>query len=257
MPPDVPKPYARFDFDLAAAVTEQLIAGFDALAVGPLIQSIISEIDPEQGVYQLYLSDRLMYAGKADDSLPKRLEEHRWNLSGRKNIDMGQLGFKGLIIHRNWGPSVHEGILIRHYRDQNLCEWNLTGIGNHDPGRNREDTVTQEEHFDTMFPIKEDFVPNGVAARPWNALELLLQMKGALPFTFRYEATHYRTGSAKYNNLTVTVPREGMTVTELLTLIVETFPDGWQATFFPGRAILYEERRDYTHATKAIRKPGA
>jgi hypothetical protein len=255
-PPEPQKPYARFDFDLAAAVTEQLIAAFDGLAVGPLIQSLINEIDTEQGVYQLYLGNRLMYAGKADDSLPKRLGEHRWNLSGRKNIDMGQLGFKGLIIHKNWATSVHESILIRHYREKGFCEWNLTGIGNHDPGRNRENTVTPEEHFDTMYPIKEDFVPDGIDARDWNARELLIQMKDALPFIFRYEATHYRTGSPKYNERTVTIPRTGMNITELLTQIVNSFPDGWQATFFPGRVIMYEESGEYTHATKVIRKAG-
>jgi hypothetical protein len=222
----------------------------------PLIQSIISEIEAEQGVYQLYLDNRLMYAGKADDSLPKRLEEHRWNLSGRKNVDLGKLGFKGLIIHRNWATSVHESILIRHFRDQGMCEWNLTGLGNHDPGRNREDTVTPEEHFDTMYPIKNDLVPDGVPVMEWNALDLLLQMKSALPFIFRYEANHYRSGSSKYNDIKVAVPIAGMNVAELLDLIVNTFPNGWQATFFPGRVVLYEENRDYTHATKVIRKLG-
>jgi hypothetical protein len=254
MPTPQPKPYGRFDFDLAAAVTDQLIAAFAALSVGPLIQSIINEIDSEQGVYQLYIGSRLMYVGKAEIPLPKRLEEHRWNLSGRKNVNMGELGFKGLIIHKNWGPSVHEDILIRHYRGQGECQWNLTGLGNHDPGRNREDTVTLEEHFDAMYPIKEDFVPEGIAARVWNTRELLVQIKEALPFIFRYEATHYRSGSPKYNNLSITVPSDGMSIKELLDLMVHSLPDGWQATFFPGRVILYEERRDYAHATDVIRK---
>ena len=255
MPVDQPKPYGRFDFDLAAAVTEQLIAAFGVLSVGQLIPSIISQIDPDQGVYQLFVGTRLMYAGKAEEPLPKRLEEHRWNLSGRQNIDMDELGFKALLIHRNWAPSVHEDILIRHFRNQGACEWNLTGIGNHDPGRNREDTVTPEEHFDPMYPIKEDFVPEGIQARDWNALELLINIKRSLPFIFRYEATHYLKGSPKYNNITVTVPRQGMNVRESLELIVATFPYGWQATFFPGRVILYEETRAYVHATQVIRRP--
>jgi len=46
-----------------------------------------------------------------------------------------------------------------------------------------------------------------------------------------------------------------MNVKELLELIVVTFPGGWQATFFPGRVILYEEERDYTHKRDIIRKP--
>ena len=62
--------------------------------MGPLERSLINQIDPEQGVYQLFLGNRLVYAGKAEVPLPKRLEEHRWNLSGRRNINMGELGFK-------------------------------------------------------------------------------------------------------------------------------------------------------------------
>ncbi len=258
MPVDLRKAYGRFDFDLAAAVTDQLIAAFDALSVGPLTASILGEIDQEQGVYQLFLDGRLMYVGKAEVPLPKRLGEHRWNLSGRRNIDLEKLGFKGLIIHRNWGPSVHEDILIRHYRSLGSSEWNQTGIGNHDPGRNREDTVTPEDHFDRMYPIKDDFIPDGVSAREWCAVELLVQLKQCLPFIFRFEtddSKRWRSGSVKYNNLKVVIPREGMNVRELLTHIVATFPDGWQATFFPGRVILYQERRDYLHAIETIRKP--
>jgi len=254
MPAEQPKPYGRFDFDLAAAVTQQLIAAFDALSVGPLTQSIIREIDREQGVYQLYLGTRLMYVGKAEIPLPKRLEQHRWNLSGRKNVNMSDLGFKGLIIHKNWGPSVHEDILIRRHRGKGECEWNLTGLGNHDPGRQREDTKTPERHFDAKYPIREDFVPVGIVAREWNILELLRKLKGALPFLFRYESKNFRTGSHKYNDLSIMVPREDMSIKELLKLVIVGLPAGWQATFFPGRVILYHEQRKYEHATDVIAK---
>ncbi|MEK6261136.1 MAG: hypothetical protein AABP62_21260 [Planctomycetota bacterium] len=252
-----PKPYGRFDFDLAAAVMDQLIAAFDTLTIGPLIKPVIDEIDAEQGVYLLYIGTRLMYVGKAVMPLPTRLEQHRWNLSGRNNINMMELGFKGLIIHKNWGPSVHEKILISHYRGQGDSQWNKTGLGNHDPGHNREDTITEDDHFDMLYPIKEDFVPEGVTAGEWNAREMLKTMKQALPFIFRYECDdpkRHGSGSIKYNDITISVPRAGMTLKELLNLIVAGFPETWQATFFPGRVIFYEERRNYAHATDVIRK---
>lgn len=250
------KPYGRFDFDLASAVTEQLIAAFDALPVGPLVKTTLKEIEAEQGVYQLFLKGKLVYVGKAEIPLPKRLEEHRWNLFGRHNVDMKDLGFKGLIIHKNWAPSVHENILIRHYRNQGDSEWNLSGFGNHDPGRKREDTETNENHFDALYPIKKDFVPDGISAGVWNARDLLSQIKVALPFTFRYEAEDSRPakGSPKYNEISVTIPRDGMTAEELLDQIIRVFPKGWQATFFPGRVILYEENKKYSHATNVIRR---
>lgn len=255
MPQQPGKPYGRFDFDLAAGVTKQLIAAFEALSVGPLVQSMVEEIEAAHGVYQLYVGETLMYVGKADMPLPRRLEQHRWTLSGRQNLGDSSLGFKALIIHKNWAPSVHESILIKHYRDQGMCEWNLTGLGNHDPGHNREDTVTNEDHFDMMYPIREDFVPEGIDAKQWNAHQLLRRLKKALPFFLRYETDgNFHNGARDYNNLGVTVPRDGMTVKELLTLMVSALPVGWQATFFPGRVILYKERKDYVHATDTIRK---
>lgn len=254
MPEDRPKPFTRFDFDLAAAVLSQLVAAFDSLPIGPLTDELLSQVDPEQGVYQLYLSGKLMYVGKATDSLAKRLGEHLWNLKGRKNVNIVELGFKCVTIHRNWIPSTHEDMLIRHYGGSGLCEWNRTGLGNHDPGRNREDTA--KKGFDLAYPINEEFVPAGIEAREWNARELLMAIKSALPYVFRYEtdrSKEWQKGSDKYNTRVVTIPRVGMTARELLRVIVEAFPPTWQGTFFPSHVILYEENRTYTHSTLTLR----
>lgn len=248
------KPFAPFDFDLGQAVTSQLVTAFGALSIGELNRSVLASVSPLPGVYQLFLDDTLMYVGKAEKSVAERLEEHRWNLSGRKNISGDALGFKALYIHKNWAPSAHEDVLIRHFRAEGSCEWNLTGLGNHDPGRNREDTITEDSHFDGMYPINEHFRPEGFPADSYPALQLLLKLKQSLPYIFRYESDSYRTGSPKYNHISVTLPSGDMTACEILAVVVQAFPQGWQATFLPGRAILYEEDRNYAHAIKIIRR---
>lgn len=250
------KPYSRFDFDLARAVLEQLVEVFDSLPIGPLEEILVNEVDRSPGVYQLFLAGRLHYVGKADNNLRKRLLEHFSTLSSRKNADMAEIGFKGITVHRNWTPLTHEEALIQHYRGAGLCEWNTKGLGNHDPGRRREDTVTNA--FDLDYPIDESFVPHAIDAKTWNARDLLIAIKQGIPYIFRFETDNprrWREGSVKYNNLTLVVPAPAMSMRELLQLVVNTFPAGWQATFFPGHTILYQENRAYPHATMVLRKP--
>ncbi len=251
------KPFKHFDFDLARAVLEQLVEVFDSLPIGPLEGALVSQIDETPGVYMLFVSGRLHYIGKADKNLSGRLMDHLWTLRSRKNIDINTIGFKGVTVHRNWTPLTHEESLIKHYKGAGLCEWNTKGLGNHDPGRRREDTETND--FDSDYPIDENFVPEGIDPRLWNARDLLRAVKDGVPFVFRFHTDKpkggWRKGSVEYNILNVTVPHAGMSIRELLQLVIDTFPEGWQATFFRSHVILYEEERTYTHATLVLRRP--
>lgn len=249
--------FAQFDFDLGQAVIEQLLAHFNSLAIGPLKTNVLRQMRDEPGVYQLFLERELVYVGKADRNVRKRLKDHLWKLSGRLNLNPDDLGFKALYIHRNWAPSVHESILINEYRRRGESEWNASGFGNNDPGRRRDHTDTESSHFDSRFPIDPDYAPGNVDGRAYKALELLLLLKKELPYIFRFETRNrknYRAGSPKYNTLDVTIARDGMTTRHLLQQVVEAFPVGWQATFLPGRLILYEESVEYPHAIAVIRR---
>lgn len=251
------RPYAQFDFDLGKAVIEQLLSHFDSLVIGRLKSSMLGDMRDEPGVYQLFLENRLVYVGKADRNVRKRLGEHLWKLSGRLNLNADALGFKALYIHRNWAPSVHESILIEEYRRRGQSEWNASGFGNNDPGRRRDHTVTETGHFDSRFPIDPDYSPDDVSAGHHNTLELLLLLKRQLPYIFRFETKYrknYRKGSPKYNSLGVVISRDGMTARRLLQQVIDALPEGWQATFLPGRLILYEESTDYPHAIATIRR---
>ena len=251
-------PFDRFDFDLGRAVLEQLIEKFEGLSIGPMAAPSINSIFPEQGVYQLFMRAKLVYAGKTSKTLPSRLLRHHRLLSGRKNITLSDMGFKAVVIHRNWMPSVHERLVIDHYTGIGFCEWNATGFGNNDPGRRREDTI--KNRFDLDCPINESFPCAWVDPRTWNVLDLLISLKQNSPFLFRYQCDpkkRFTKGSVKYNQLDVVIPKADMTIREILSVVVDRLPAGWQATFFPSHVILYEEpsNKIYQNATIVIRKP--
>lgn len=251
--------FAQFDFDLGLAVIEQLLSHFDSLVVAPLKQDVLRQVRDEPGVYQLFLHRKLVYVGKADRNVRKRLKDHLWKLSGRCNLDIEDLGFKALYIHRNWAPSVHETILIEEYRRRGESDWNASGFGNNDPGRRRDHTITEATHFDSRFPIDPAYRPENIGEGTHNALEFLLLLKKELPYIFRFETKNrknFRSGSPKYNSLNVSIRREGMTTQWLIQQVVDAFPAGWQATFLPGRLILYEESSEYPHAIAMIRRSG-
>ena len=244
--------YGDFDFDLAGALAEQLIAAFEDLDLGLLTTENLGEVPEEQGLYQLHFTGTLVYVGKADKSLRSRLADHLWKISGRRNIDVAQVQFRCLTVPNTWTPYAPESMLISAYTDQGLCSWNGNGFGPHDPGRNREETNKAPEGFDALYPIREEWVCEGITAGDWNGRELLQALKAQLPYLLRYETTdprRYRQGHPDYNDATITVPSTGMTAVELLRTIAQQLQPGWQATRFPSHMILYKENRTYQYGT--------
>jgi hypothetical protein len=248
-----------FDLDIPQALAHQLVTAFTKVDLGPLSQSNVDTLDKgKQGVYQLFHMKKLVYVGKADN-VRGRLNDHLQKLSGRRGINIADMGFCCLYISRNWTALAPEETLIKHYRKLGLAEWNGMGFGPNDPGRQREETEKPEDNFDTRFPIKDDWPCDFVSAGTWDVLQLLVVLKRNLPFLLRYETDAERTGSDKkahytkghqdFAGKTVQVPRAGMAVNDLLKLIVNELP-GWQATVFPGYVTLYRETRDYKHGKK-------
>jgi hypothetical protein len=243
--------FAHFEIDLVTALAEQLVAAFAKLEEGTLTLEHINEVPHAQGVYHLFREGTLVYVGKDEDDLRKRLTEHREKIAGRRNIDVGEMGFKCLTLHKNWAALAPEASLIKHYQTQpNICEWNGNGFGSHDPGRNRETTNQHQEGFDSIFEIRDDWPCKGIKAGRYNARELLILLKTELPFLLRYQtkARHYRAGHEDYDDVTVEVPHDEMPAIELLKLVTQHLP-GWQATRFPSYMILYKEKREYKFGT--------
>lgn len=239
--------FDHFEIDIVSALAEQLVTAFEQLDQGALTDENIAQVPNEQGVYQLYWNGVLVYVGKAD-SLSSRLESHRSKITGRQNIDVANMTFKCLTIHPNWTALAPEESLIRHYKGQGLCAWNGISFGPHDPGRSRETTNKPPQGFDAQFPIRHDWPCTGINAGDWNAAALLRKLKDELPYCLRYEAAQIG-GHPDYNNAIVHVPRSGMNADQLLGLIAQSLPRGWQATRFPSHMILYKETTVYLHGT--------
>ena len=103
--------FALFRFDLPIAVTEQLIAQLDKMDSSPLTdaelqklvdyQSELARVQNlpklRQGVYVIFVGDKAVYAGKADN-LRSRLGDHKFKVSGRMNIDLKKVRFKCIRI---------------------------------------------------------------------------------------------------------------------------------------------------------------
>ena len=240
----------HFEIDIVAALSDQLELAFEDLEVSPFSTDAIEQVEQEQGVYILFLNEDPVYVGKADSGgLRKRLQEHHHKISGRRNIDVSDMGFKCLYVHRNWTSLAPEKILIKHFKDAGHGEWNGIGFGPHDPGRDRETTAKPPHGFDNRFPIRDDWPVGSVAAGEHNARELLMAMKTELPFLLRYQTANsnrWRDGDPAYNDVIVDVPADGMPARDLLRVIAEAIPDA-QATVFVSHMILYIEEREYPH----------
>lgn len=246
-------PYSgRFEIDIVEALSSQLIVALEKLEIGPLAVSEISSLQPGQGVYQLFHRKALVYVGQAD-SLKKRLLEHYKKISGRKNIDVSELGFKCLYVHHNWTALAPEASLIKHHRKlgKGSCPWNGNGFGPHDPGRERETTNKTPEGFDVTYPIREDWTCTWIKAGEYNADDLLRSLKRGLPYLLRFEAAQPKSQKPHPDCIAakVRVPCDGMAASELLKLAAMSLPD-WQATIFPGHMILYKENQTYKHGRR-------
>ena len=147
-----------------------------------------------------------------------------------------------------------ESRVIAHYGS----EWNGSGFGSNDPGRERETTNKPEQGFDALFPIDIDTPLSILQPGETTVHQALVSLKVALPYTLRYELEPGARGSHAYRTRpnidlpasTVTIPDHPLTIREALQFLVRALPNGWQATYFVSHVILYKENRTYTHGTK-------
>jgi hypothetical protein len=245
--------FALFRFDLPIAVMEQLVAQLDQMKTSPLTDEELKKLADyqnnlakaqnlpklTQGVYAIYLGKKAVYAGKADN-LRSRLGDHKFKLSGRRNIDPAKIGFKCLLLESSWSTSANESLLIAHYKNKGECEWNMNGFGINDPGRHRDGALPNA--FDKSCPINEDWEVTGINDKT-TVGEVLSKLKQQLPFLPRYVV------DSKSESIPLELKGVPRTAKEVLVKVARLLGPEWQLMLFKGYITLYQSSRSYENGT--------
>ncbi|GAA1228007.1 GIY-YIG nuclease family protein [Rhodoglobus aureus] len=239
---------ADFKLSITKALGDQLAEAFIALDAIPFTRAHLTDAVADRGgVYQIYLDGSLVYIGKADRQLQKRLLNHLTKFEGRLNISLEALAFTAIYVDEDMSAVAPETLLIKKHRATGEAMWNFNGFGNKDPGRERDTSSITADHFDRLYPINLQYeVP--MSPGRLHLDDYLVQLKRALPFNFRYQSTGKPASSSKASPLLVDVPA-GLTATRAFEIAASALPD-WQLTALPGYAIFYKETREYAHAIR-------
>jgi hypothetical protein len=238
--------YVEFEFDLPSALLARLIDVLDGMERGPLSPAHVGAAVPEeQGVYQLFHNDKLVYVGKTDaeSGLKRRLERHSLTILSRHRLDVAEMSFKAVRV-LVFSAMDLETALINHYKALGSpSPWNNSGFGSNDPGRIRDFTALKADGFDANYPINIDLPIDLDGLRgPMAAPQFLARLSGRVPYTLRHEKTVAALASLRA--MTVLLPQEANTMRGVMTHLVANLSPGWQATKLSGRVVLYQEIRD-------------
>jgi hypothetical protein len=242
--------FMAFELDLMKAVMDQLVPSLDALPEASLTNQNVAALPDAQGVYVHFHEGAVRYIGKTDAEagLRTRLARHVKKFEHRRNIKPSDVAFKAVQVLVLTAMDV-ETRLIGHYG----AEWNGSGFGSNDPGRERETTNKPEQGFDARFPIEIDQPIGFLEPRVYTVHEALMALKEGLPYTLRYEVLGKGSHAYRlrphldYPASSITIGSGIMTVRSVMRSIVNSLPSGWQATEFVSHVILYKEQRGYLH----------
>jgi hypothetical protein len=250
--------YSEFEFDIPAGIRRELPLHFGKLKSTQLTEQAVAQIpEKAQGAYLLFYDGALVYVGKTDAKrgFKSRLGRHLNNVQHRKDLDPGKVAFKAvrIFVFSNFDL---EAMLIEEYTEHYGAKpfWNFSGFGSNDPGHNREGQDPAE--FDLLHPVD---IHRELTLSPGDRplLEVLLELKNVVPYRFRYQRDKgkgYRVGHVDMRGLSIDVPQPPVTARQILKLVLDVLPDGWQATVLPNRVILYKEDTVYTSQVEALRK---
>lgn len=240
--------YSEFEFDLPEALLAKLIEEFAAISAAPLTDENLKTIPESQGVYQLFFGKTLVYIGKTDAEagLKKRLIRHLSKIQHRVNLNPQDVSFKAIRVFVFTAVDL-ETQLIKHYDAITPVEWNSSGFGANDPGRQRDTTNYRDGHFDLLYPIDIDRPLSLTLPEKASAAEVLNVLKYALPYTFRFESApgSSRKPHPELLGAVVIAGKNPVTAKSLLAEVVGQLGAGWQATKLPSTLILYKERKEY------------
>ena len=241
--------YDEFEFDLPEALLKRLIDALDDVLPTPLTAEALAHLPEVQGVYQLFLKrgdDRLdrVYIGKTDSEagLKKRLLKHARKVRHRVGLEPEAVYFKALRVFVFTAVDL-ETQLIKHYGGVKAVEWNGSGFGANDPGRERDTTKYKPKHFDAQFPIDIDRPLDAEFPSEGSAAELLKALKRAVPYLIRFEtiSQHSRTAHADLESTRVALSAADLqSPATAIAGVIAKLPAGWHATMLPSHVIIYK-----------------
>lgn len=248
--------YVEFEFDLPGALLTALFEVFEKVVPALLTDAGAVGVPADaQGVYQLQYTGRLVYVGKTDAEagLSSRLQRHSWMIRNRKNLNAALVTYKAVRVFVFTAVDL-ETQLIKQYRKQGRApEWNGSGFGANDPGRNRDHTEVESDNFDALFPIDIDH-PLALTFGDKTAAGILSALRQALPYVFRFQPLQKKSRKPHLDLArTLPLPAPPHSARSVLNHVVAHLPPGWQATELPGRLLLYKEKADYAHGNIVAR----
>jgi Uri superfamily endonuclease len=232
------KGFHELEFDLPSALLRRLVEVFGEMDSAELLPEIVSGIPDEQGVYLLEHLGATVYVGKTDGAsgLRQRLTRHCASIQHRRGLDPAAVHFKAIRIYVFTVVDL-ETELIKEFSG---AEWNNSGFGSNDPGRERDTTKLKEDGFDAKFPIDIDRpLDLALPANQVAAADLLDALKEHVPYVLRFER------HADLRAANVQIPPTANTARLVIESIIKQLPAGWQATALAGRIIMYRENRAY------------
>ena len=253
--------FTQFEFALTDALIQQLIVCLDDMSVAELNRENLANLPNEQGVYQLFLDGQLQYVGKTDrkGGLRQRLNKHFQKLSARPNLRGGRVTFKAVQVLVFTAVEL-EGMLIKHYEKLSSSDvpmaWQHSGFGSNDPGKRRDETVFDANHFDSLHPIDID-EPTPFSFNAEDSIgDFLSHIKSNLAYTLRFQNDGKKNSKTPHKDLQgaiLAVDGTAGTVREALKLSLSKLPKGWQAVNLPGYVIMYKNDK-YFPSGKLIAK---
>jgi len=245
--------FREFEFDLPEALLKSLVRAFDDIEKAPLNSQVVSDIPEAQGVYQLLLGNEIAYIGKTDSEagLNKRLSRHARTIQHRLNLNVADVSFKAIRVFVFTAMDL-ETQLIDFYRGKSNVNWNNSGFGANDPGRNRDRTAAKQGSFDVLYPLNLDERFRLNLEGKMSVVDILSSIRRTLPYTLRVETGEGRKPHSDFLNATLNIQPGETSIREILTTIVAALPHGWQATALAGRVIFYKERVDNYPAGRII-----
>lgn len=260
-----PAGYVEYEIDIERVLRADLPAVLDRVPMAPLVEpSVLAIPQGAKGAYVLFERGHPVYAGKTDTrhGFRDRLAKHANTIMHRKNIDPAEISFKAIriLVFSNFDV---EAILINALRaaDSKALLWNASGFGSNDPGHNRE--AQEPADFDKQRPIDIDR-PLDLPTGDYDMLRLFQQLKTSLPYIFRYQtdlvvnakgeqrSAHFKIGHADFRAAPIMTVTGRLTMRDIMGEALAHLPDGWLATIFPDRVILYKKPNRYPYAIEVL-----